>query len=109
MGRWDHTFGAAGLVALTVVTAVGITLAMTFQSMPPRAGMPVVVFAAPWQGGAEALVVASGGALIAPWASGRLAALASYEGEIPVDTLGRLGAWAVTDGEAIAAICGAPN
>ncbi|WP_425070237.1 hypothetical protein [Sagittula sp. S175] len=105
--RHSHIASIA-LLGLTLVVAMGFSLALTASALPPRAGQPVMVIAWPWGTAAEHVVRATGGAPISPWQPRHMAALAMFSGDIPLDELHRLGVWAVLDGKRVAEICGVP-
>lgn len=106
MDRVEHHFAAAGVLALTLLTALGLGLVATVDALPPQPGQPVLVLAAPWGIPAEVIVQQAGGRSISPWATHSMAALAAFDGDIPITTLRDRGVWTVMDGNRIAQLCG---
>ena len=96
----DLALGAAALIGVTVFAVVyGV------GPVPAGAGIPVLIVAPPWSGGAEALALATGARPLGP-VRAPFGALAVYDGPVPVARLRALGAWAVRDARRVGALCG---
>ncbi|CUH77465.1 hypothetical protein [Tropicibacter naphthalenivorans] len=106
MEKTAHHIGAGVLLALTLGLAITMSVIIPFASAAPaRADALVLVVGPPWSGGAAALVERTGGRLVGP-VQAPFAALAQFDGVLPDAQLRAMGAWAVTDGQRIALICG---
>lgn len=105
MGDGKRDILAGLLLCAALVIAVLAIVALPIAAHPPVRGSPVLVVAPPWSAGAEALVRKAGGQPLGP-ITAPFAVLADFPDTIPVDGLRQLGVWAVSDGRALAAICG---
>ncbi|MDJ0820979.1 MAG: hypothetical protein QNJ09_04095 [Paracoccaceae bacterium] len=92
-------------ISLMLVMVFGLSVATLLGPAEPMPGRPVLVIAPPWGGDASAIVTAAGGQLIGP-VQAPLAALALFDGAVPVEDMRLGGAWGVRDGAVIARICG---
>ena len=104
-----HTLREVTLFAALLTAILAVTLAAGLGPAARTGDDPVLVIAPPWDGGVGALVQAAGGRIVGP-VSAPFGALASFPapGADP-SRLRRLGAWAVRDAAAFAALCGPPS
>lgn len=89
------------LMASGVLTVLGLEVAAFAVSAEVRPGEPVLVVAPPWSGGAEAVVVAAGGAVVAP----TRAPLSVLAAGVDEEKYREHGAWFLLDPAALSFFC----
>lgn len=105
---WDYirNICGAGAVGVAVCMPMALSVAMPLAlAGEAKAGDPVLVIAAPWQGGVAAVIRRAEGRIIGP-ASTRMAAFAVFEQPVSQNVLQSYGSWAVADAERLASLCG---
>lgn len=96
--RFRDIFFLAVTLAMTALT-IPMTLLM---AGPATSGRPALVVAAPWAGGAAAVIARASGQEIGPY----IAPLAQFAVFEDAERVREAGAWAVLDAEALLTLCG---
>ncbi|WP_172841174.1 hypothetical protein [Rhodovulum sp. P5] len=89
------------LVVTLCLTALTVPVTLLMAG-PAKVGRPALVVAAPWGGGAAAVIADAGGQEVGPY----IAPMARFAVFTAPDRAVQAGAWAVLDADALLTLCG---